>query len=462
MPRPPRYGVMMMIHKEPSFQDNPHIVKRYFHFTTERKDFNKRPAAFKFEPFSNKQMKVLTWWRDPSPVKDNYAIICDGSVRAGKTLVMSLSYVMWAMHRYNGKQFGLAGKTVGSFRRNVVTDLKRMLRGRGYLVQEKRSENFLLIRKDGRTNRFYIFGGRDESSQTLVQGITLAGFFFDEVALMPESFVNQATARCSVSGAKLWFNCNPDGPYHWFKEKWLDNLEQKKALHIHFTMDDNLSLDPATKERYQQMYTGLFYKRFILGLWVMSEGIIYDGFDESRHVVDQLPEYFDQYYVSVDYGTKNPTAFGLWGKSRNKWFKMKEYHHDGRNSGRQKTDVEYSRDLKAFTQGIHVSGVIVDPSAASFITQLKQDGFYVKEAKNAVLDGIRNVSTALQKGMIFFHRSCKETFREFSSYVWDEKAAIRGEDKPVKQNDHHMDADRYFVNTMLFGPVVFMSGKNAF
>ena len=205
---------------------------------------------------------------------------------------------------------GMAGKTIGSFRRNVITPLKRMLKARGYKVKDHRAENMLTISYKGITNHFYVFGGKDEGSQDLIQGITLAGMFFDEVALMPESFVSQATARCSVKGSKFWFNCNPEGPYHWFKEKWIDQRKEKKMLQLHFTMDDNLSLDAETKQRYLRMYAGIFYQRFILGLWVLAEGVIYDMFNEKEHVVPTIERPYSKYYVAVDYGTQNPTVFG--------------------------------------------------------------------------------------------------------------------------------------------------------
>ena len=410
----------------------------------------KRPALFRFKPFSKKQLKVLKWWQEDSPHKDKDGIICDGSVRAGKTVVMSLSFVMWGMETFEDENLGMAGKTIGSFRRNVFKPLKRMLQSRGYKVKEYRSENMFTVTKNGRMNFFYIFGGKDESSQDLIQGITLAGMFFDEVALMPQSFVNQATARCSVDGAKFWFNCNPEGPYHWFKLEYLDQLEEKRMLHLHFTMDDNLSLSHRIKERYKRMYTGVFYQRFILGLWVLAEGIIYDMFNQEKHVVETIERDYSKYYVSIDYGTQNPTTFGLWGFFDGVWYKTKEYHYDGRKKAKQKTDQEYYEDLVEFIGDVKVfKGVIVDPSAASFIAVLKKNGLHVIKAKNDVLDGIRKVATALNNGLILYNDCCKETFREFSSYIWDEKAADRGEDKPVKQNDHQMDGDRYFVNTVV-------------
>jgi phage terminase, large subunit, PBSX family len=410
--------------------------------------------TFRWRPFSLKQLQVLTWWMPESPHHDKDAIICDGSVRAGKTASMSFSYVVWAMDTFNGQQFGMAGKTIGALRRNVIGPLKQMLASRGYQVEDRRADNLLVISRGYVTNDFYLFGGKDERSQDLIQGITLAGMFFDEVALMPQSFVNQATARCSVDGAKLWFNCNPAGPYHWFKVEWLDQLEQKNALHLHFTMEDNPSLSERVKERYRRMYSGVFFKRYILGLWVMAEGLIYDMFDPEpggKHVVPTVDRPYSQFYVSVDYGTQNPMAFGLWGLYNGTWYKVKEYHYDGRAKGRQKTDEEYYADLVRFLGDIQPRAIIVDPSAASFIATIRKHGKYtVMKAVNDVLDGIRNVATALVQGLIKYNDCCKETFREFASYVWDEKAADRGEDKPLKQNDHQMDGDRYFVHTVLF------------
>lgn len=416
-----------------------------------------KKAVFKFKPFSKKQLKVLTWWLPESPVVDKEGIIADGAIRSGKTLSMSLSFVMWGMETFDQQNFGMCGKTIGSFRRNVVFWLKLMLKSRGYKVKDQRADNLITVSKNDRINYFYIFGGKDERSQDLIQGITLAGAFFDEVALMPESFVSQATGRCSVDGSKFWFNCNPGGPYHWFKLEWIDKIKEKNLLYLHFTMDDNLSLTEKIKERYRRMYSGVFFKRYILGLWVMAEGVIYDMFNEDIHKIPTVDRKYGEYYVSIDYGTQNPTTFGLWGKCidegkyKNKWIKVKEYYYSGRDQGAQKTDEEYYRDLEKFIGDIKVKAVIVDPSAASFIATIsKYKKYVVLKAINDVLEGIRNMGTALSESMIFYNDCCINTFREFYSYVWDEKAAESGQDKPVQQNDHCLDADRYFANTKLF------------
>ncbi|TLQ08824.1 PBSX family phage terminase large subunit [Marinilactibacillus psychrotolerans] len=410
-----------------------------------------KAAIFKFKPFSKQQKKILTWWVQTSPVKDKDGIIADGAIRSGKTISMSLSYVMWAMFTFNGQNLGMAGKTIGSFRRNVFFWLRLMLLARGYRVRDHRTDNMVEVTKNGKTNFFYIFGGKDERSQDLIQGITLAGMFFDEVALMPQSFVNQATGRCSVEGSKFWFNCNPDGPYHWFKTEWIDKLVEKNLIYLHFTMEDNLSLSEKIKARYRSMYSGVFYKRYIEGKWTVAEGVIFDMFNQAKHVYDQVVDYiFGENYISIDYGTQNATVFLLWQKDKEGiWNCTKEYYYSGREEKKQKTDKEFADDLIDFTKGIKVKQVIVDPSAASFIAELKQKGFNIKKAKNDVLDGIRLVGTLLNEEQIKFHSSCKNTIKEFSAYIWDEKAADRGEDKPIKSNDHAMDAVRYFCYTIL-------------
>lgn len=441
--------------------------------------------VFKFQPFSRKQKQVLTWWLPDSPVKDYDGIIADGAIRSGKTVCMSLSFVFWAMRSFNGQNFAMCGKTIGSFRRNVLFWLKLMLRSRGYHVTDHRADNLVEISRGQTTNHFYIFGGKDERSQDLIQGITLAGLFCDEVALMPESFVNQATGRCSVTGSKYWFNCNPDGPYHWFKVNWIDkaigylgkvkvarireearqagrDLELKKLLYVHFTMDDNLSLAEEIKARYRSMYTGVFFKRYIMGLWAMAEGIIYDMFDPDKHTEDAealAAAYMartghsfwtGERYVSCDYGTQNPTAFLLWEKGADKkWHCRREYYYSGRDKGRQKTDAEFSADLRSWLGGVEIRAIILDPAAASFKAQLEKDGFKVKKAKNDVLDGIRFVATLLNQGSIFIDKTCENLIKEFASYIWDEKAAEKGEDKPVKDHDHALDALRYFCMTVI-------------
>lgn len=409
-------------------------------------------TVFKFKPFSRKQLKVLTWWNERSPVHNCNGVICDGAIRSGKTVCMSLSFAIWAMESFNGCNFALCGKTIGSLRRNVVGLLKTMLDSRGYAVTDHRADNLLTVTRNGRENYFYLFGGKDERSQDLIQGITLAGVLLDEVALMPESFVNQATARCSVTGSKFWFNCNPEGPSHWFKLNWIEKSDSKNMLYLHFDMDDNLSLSEEVKQRYKTQWTGVFYQRYILGLWSAAEGIIYDMFDSSRHILHTLPDMAEHCsrYISVDYGTLNPTVFLLWEKAKDgRWICTKEYYYDGRKKGRQKTDSEYAADLISFIGDMKIRSIIVDPSAASFIECLRRKGFNIIKAKNDVINGIRFVGGLLSRNKIAFMDCCKNTEMEFGSYIWDVKASAQGEDKPVKDHDHAMDAVRYFCYTVI-------------
>lgn len=405
-------------------------------------------AAFKFLPFSIKQKKVLTWWTKGSPYKNFDMLICDGSVRSGKTVAMIDSYITWSLATFKDENFIIAGRSMGALKRNVIQPMLQILTAKGIPYRYHRSDHYITIG----SNIYYCFGANNEASQDALQGLTAAGALGDEVALFPQSFIEQMIARCSVDGAKVWMNYNPESPYHFIKTDYIDKSLEKRILHLHFTLNDNLALPDSVKERYERLFTGLWYKRMILGLWVLAEGAIYDMFDEDIHKVPAINREYTEYYVSCDYGTQNPTVFGLWGKFENRWYKVKEYHYDGRATAVQKTDEEYYSDLNEFIGDIPIKAIIVDPSAASFIATIKKhSNFRVIRAKNEVLDGIRNVATALNRQMILYNDCCIQTFREFSSYVWSDKAIQRGEDKPVKQNDHHMDADRYFVNTILFG-----------
>lgn len=422
----------------------------------------KNGTLFKFKPFSIKQKKILTWWTDKSPVKNKNGIIADGSIRAGKTLCMSLSFALWAMAKFNGQNFIMAGKTVGAFRRNVLFWLKLMLQAQGYKIKDRRADNLVEISKGEIINYFYIFGGKDERSQDLVQGITAAGVFLDEVALMPQSFVNQALARCSVKGSKYWFNCNPEGPNHWFKIEWIDKAKEKNILHLHFTMDDNPSLDEDTKERYRKMFVGVFYQRFILGLWVLAEGIIYHNFDKDKHTIaeKELPNNFDFYYVTSDYGITNPQVFLLCGikyiKGIPHLYLINEYYNTGTKKNKYgqeekivKTDTLFLEDYKNFVGDLNIRKTIIDPSATSLINLFKENNIKVKEADNTVVDGINLVLNWLEEGRIHIvAKRCPNIIKEFFSYIWDEKAQERGEDKPVKTNDHALDALRYLLMTV--------------
>lgn len=404
-----------------------------------------KQAAFRFQPFSRKQKQILTWWLPESGVSDADGIIADGAIRSGKTVCMSLAFIQWSMHSFSGQNFGMCGKTVGSFRRNVLSVLKQMLPARGYTIRDRRTDNLVVISRGSTENYYYIFGGKDEGSQDLVQGITLAGILLDEIALMPESFVNQATGRCSVDGSKFWCNCNPAGPEHWFKKQWIDERQKRNLLYLHFTMEDNLSLSEQIRARYRAMYTGIFYRRYILGQWCLAEGLVYE-FDPEKHVTDDLPEW-GEWYISCDYGTLNPFSAGLWCVRDGVAVRVSEFYHSGREKQHQLTDEEYYREIEKLAGDRDIRHVVVDPSAASFITCIRSHGrFSVRKAKNDVMYGIRLTAMMLQAGVIKIGSDCKDAIREFGLYHWDDKGEV---DKPVKENDHAMDDIRYFCATVM-------------
>ena len=400
-------------------------------------------------PMSNKQRQIMRF-----PYMAQYtALICDGAIRSGKTSWMSLSFVLWAMSSYDGKNFAICSKSVGAAERNIIRPLMsvKYLR-KNFEVSYRRSTHEMIVRRGRKENRFYVFGGRDESSASLIQGLTLAGVLLDEVALMPRSFVEQALARCSVNGSKLWFNCNPEGPKHWFRQEWILNPDEKKALYLHFTLDDNPGLSDEIKARYKSMYAGIFYKRFILGQWALADGVIYDMLDENENFYRPGEEPADMRWVSnrtiaCDYGTTNPCVF-LDILDDGETIRVdREYRWDSRKEYRQKTDKEYADDLASF-MGKNQCTVLVDPSAASFVAELKSRGFLVKAANNNVLDGIRKTATLIQQRVIKISTECTRLHEELSSYMWDTKASQYGEEKPIKEMDHAPDALRYYVNSL--------------
>lgn len=398
----------------------------------------------KYELFSKKQLTAMLWWLKKDT--ENYkAIICDGSVRSGKTLSMTIGFVLWSMKNFDGESFAFCGKTIDSLKRNVITPMEKWLAG---IVKAKinSSRNYLDISLNGKKNRYYIFGGKDAGSYKLIQGITLAGALLDEVALMPRSFVEQAVMRCSVGGSKLWFNCNPEGSEHWFYKEWVLQSENKNALHLHFTMEDNLSLAEETKIMYENSFSGVFYDRYIRGLWVLAEGLVYSMFDKSRHVLEDDYEPANaMFYISCDYGILNPTSMGLWALENGRAVRIKEDYYDGRKN-QPRTDEEHYAALEKLARGYNIQFVIVDPSASSFIECIKRHHkFRIRKADNNVIGGINNVSTLIANNRIFICEGCKDILRELTLYRWDNNAQ---NDKVIKEYDHACDDMRYFVNTI--------------
>lgn len=393
-------------------------------------------AVFRFKPFSRKQRKVLNWWCRSSPVRDYNGIIADGAIRSGKSVAMSLSFVVWAMSEFESCNFAMCGKTIGSFRRNVLFWLKLMLRSRGYSVSEQRTENLVIVRRRNVENYFYVFGGKDERSQDLIQGITLAGVFFDEVALMPESFVNQATGRCSVDGSKFWFNCNPGSPAHWFKTGWIDKRQDKRLLYLHFTMDDNLSLSEAVKERYRSTYTGVFFKRYILGEWKSADGVIYRQFadDPERFILDDVPQDIIIGTMGLDFGGNGSAHAGcLVGITRGyrSIVVLDEYYRKEVIDPGTLTD-----DVCGFVQRsqaqVRATSIWCDSAETTLIKGIRTEVFarhIPVEVRNArkgeIIDRIRLCDMLMSQGRFFILRRCRHTIAALSEAVWDSKSPTK-------------------------------------
>ena len=393
-------------------------------------------AVFRFKPFSRKQRKVLNWWCRSSPVRDYNGIIADGAIRSGKSVAMSLGFVIWAMSEFEACNFAVCGKTIGSFRRNVLFWLKLMLRSRGYSVTEQRTENLVIVRRGSVENYFYVFGGKDERSQDLIQGITLAGVFFDEVALMPESFVNQATGRCSVDGSKFWFNCNPGSPAHWFKTGWIDKRADKRLLYLHFTMDDNLSLSEAVKERYRSTYTGVFFKRYILGEWKSADGVIYRQFadDPERFILDEVPADIIIGTMGLDFGGNGSAHAGcLVGITRGyrSIVILDEYYRKEVIDPGTLTDDVCGFVQRAQAQ-VRATSIWCDSAETTLIKGIRTEVFarhIPVEVRNArkgeIIDRIRLCDMLMSQGRFFIMRRCRHTIAALSEAVWDSKSPTR-------------------------------------
>lgn len=392
--------------------------------------------------FSPKQLRLLSWWHPDSSDSAFDGVICCGAVRSGKTFSMTISFFLWASTNFQNQFFAICGKTIASVRRNVVAPVLSSLKDLGFAISDKGAKNYLDVSFQGVQNRFYLFSGNDASSAASIQGVTLAGVLLDEVVLLNRSFVEQAVARCSIDGSRFWFNCNPENPFHWFYSDWILKRKEKNLLYLHFSMQDNPGLSPHVRKRYESLYSGAFYDRFVLGKWSASHGLVYPMFSQQIHVVDTCPD-CSQFVVSCDYGTVNPCSMGLWGKHNGKWFRIKEFYFDSRSQLSVKTDEDYYQDLLQLVGQYNVTTVIVDPSASSFIACIRKHGkFHVIPAKNDVYQGIRLVSDLLKQNKLFFHKSCVDSIREFSLYIWDEKS---NRDAPVKKFDHAMDDIRYFA-----------------
>ena len=371
--------------------------------------------------------------------------IWEGAVRSGKTYVSLWRFLKALTYGVSG-EYCLLSRTYDAFKRNVLPQLARMIGTDARYYSGKRELNIW-----GKT--IHIIGADDERAEAKIRGPTFCGAYVDEATIIPESVFKMLISRCAMGGAQIFATTNPDSPFHWLKRDYLENNPDVKSWQ--FRLDDNPELSEDEKGYLRRQYKGLWYQRFIEGLWVQAEGSIYDFFEEKIHLID-FPPGLPQYYImGIDYGTTNPCAFVLLGVNFNKfpniWVEA-EYYYDSKTHQRQKTDAEFGEDLRRFIADRPVAAIYVDPSAASFKAELLKIGIQnLYEANNDVVDGIRFVAKYMDQGTLKITRNCKHLIHEFQSYVWDPKSTKTGIDKPLKENDHALDALRYALYTHFFG-----------
>lgn len=416
----------------------------------------------KFAPFSRTALKAIF-------ASDRFVNIFEGAVRSSKTVSSIIAWLRF-IEESPHTQFLMTGKTSDTLYRNVIDGpygiLSILGEQRAQFIKGAEGGSKLLIKVPDRRNDHwvvktcYCVGANDEKAEGKIRGLTVAGWYADEVTLYPESFVKQALNRMSLDGARAFWTCNPDSPYHFIKTEFIDKAKEKGYRVFHFTLDDNLALSERYKEEIKKAYSGLWYKRMILGLWVMADGVVYDMFDhrpeeEGGMVVDKLPP-MRRYWVGIDYGTSNPTTFILCGLGEDdRFYVIDEYYYSGAEIGRSKSPKMFSDDLRRWLEEhryddygnrIEPQYIFVDPSAEGFIVQLWSDGIRnIVKADNDVKKGIELVSTVMTTDRFRVHRRCRNTLRELASYVWDPRAQRMGEDRPLKQNDHCLDPIRYII-----------------
>ena len=367
-----------------------------------------------------------------------------GAVRSGKSFSSLWRWIKYIMKGPQGDLM-IIGKSADTIKRNIVSEIMDFL-GIDVRYYEGKRELHLWGRK------IYLVGANDERAVQKIQGSTLAGAYVDELTLIPEAFWIMLLSRLSIPGAQVFATTNPDSPFHWVKKNLIDRSDELDFKMWDFLLEDNPSLDEHYVANLKKEYRGLWYQRYIKGEWVLAEGTIYDFFDQKLHVLDFTPTHNAEYYLcGVDYGTTNPAGFTLIGFNPNHYPNMwveKEYYWDSVKQHRQKTDTEYAEDLVKFIEGVPVRGVYIDPSAASFKTELQRQGVRnILDADNEVLDGIRFVSNLLANGTLKVCKRCKNLIDEFGTYTWSSKSRKLGEDKPQKANDHLLDSLRYCLYT---------------
>ena len=379
--------------------------------------------------FSEKQMEILKF-----PYTNYSSLIADGAIRTGKTTVMGISFISWSMDTFNGKNFGICGKTVKSAERNVIKELMKIKYLRqNYKMKYSSNNSLLTVTRGNVTNYYYIFGGRDESSYTLIQGITLAGVLLDEVALMPRSFVEQAIARCSVDGNKKFFNCNPESPDHWFLKEWIQQADLKNARVIHFDLDDNPGLSETVKEEYRRSYAGVFYQRYILGKWVRAEGLIYNDFanNTDNYIFDSEPNGIAYINIGVDFGgTNSKHTFVCTGFTQGfKDVVVLEDKMVETNVSPAELDALYV-DFVKMCYNKYRKPITTYPDSAE---QVLIKGFKLASAREGLVNQIFNakkgeikqrillVLKLMAQGRFHIMRRCQNVRRALENAVWDEK-----------------------------------------
>lgn len=393
--------------------------------------------------------KALRFIKQPIELDSKISLL-EGSVRSGKTICMLPKWLNYIKTGPKGLLL-MTGVSKDTIYDNVLRDIFETVGSNAYKYNRQTGDLKIYDRN------IKVIGAKDEGSEKYLRGKTLAGAYCDELSLMPERFFKQLLNRLSVKGSKLYGTTNPDSPYHYLYTEYItdkEKLKSKMVEVIHFELEDNPNLDDEYKSFIRNAYTGLWYDRMIRGLWIIADGIIYPDFNEGKHCIkeEELPENFDKFYVACDYGITNPQVYLLCGikkvKGKANMYVLKEYYNKGDGS-KVKTDNLFVNDYKKFVLGYEVRRLIIDPSATSLINLMKQEGINTREAKNEVIQGINNVSLWLKEGRLHIVKEkCPNLIREFSSYLWDEKAQKQGEDKPLKTNDHALDALRYVLNTL--------------
>ena len=412
---------------------------------------------------SEKQKDAAYWWADPGAELID-GIIGDGAIRSGKTLAMSLGFVLWSMMTFQDENFALCGKTIQSLRRNVIKPLKTLLESFkevNLIITEHRSENYMTISDGVVSNDYYLFGGKDESSQDLIQGLTLAGVFLDEVALMPESFVNQATGRCSITDSKMWFNCNPEGPDHYFKVKWIDKADEKRLRHLHFTMDDNPSLSQQVRDRYKRMYSGVFYDRFILGKWVLASGIIFRYFADNPepYLIDREEtegNIWSHLVMGIDFGGNGSMTTMCLTGYQNNYKNLVVLEEDGLPITENIDAAMICDEFVAFYRKClekygRVDWIFPDSASTtminSIITAARKAGLPTRGIsgcrKNEISERPKTIDLLFNTDRLKIVRDCTNIIKALSSLRWDEKKPNIPEDKNIGNCNDWYDAMCY-------------------